>query len=242
MIDPRALDVALNDTWAAAETRTLGPFTLRRSAGGGSRVTAATLEDSLPPGPADLDQAIEAMRAWEQVPRFRIRDGQARFDACLAARGFPSHDETVFYAAPVDTLAIRPPRLTTFDIWPPLAIMAEIWTEAGIGADRLAVMARAHGPHTAILGRQGDHPAAVAFVGVSGNIAMVHALEVRPAHRRRGLARHMMAHAALWARQQGCTTLALAVTAANSPARALYASLGMQEAGRYHYRKGASDG
>jgi GNAT superfamily N-acetyltransferase len=239
--DADTLDAALDATWPAAECVTQGPFTLRRSAGGGSRVTAATLAGSTPPDPADLDHAIAVMSQWAQTPRFRVRDGQARFDACLAARGMTRHDETVFYTAPVADLAAQPPRLATFDIWPPLAIMADIWLEGGIGPDRLAVMARTTGARTALMGRQGDTPAAAAFVATHGDTAMLHALEVRPARRRQGLARHMMAHAALWAQAQGCTRLALAVTAANAPARALYAGLGMGQAGSYHYRKGALD-
>jgi GNAT superfamily N-acetyltransferase len=45
-----------------------------------------------------------------------------------------------------------------------------------------------------------------------------------------------MRAAARWAEGNGATTLALAVTRANSAANALYASLGMVAAGHYHYR------
>jgi len=65
---------------------------------------------------------------------------------------------------------------------------------------------------------------------------MLHALVVDPKHRRKGLAGHMMAQAAIWAARQGCDWLTLAVGAQNTPARALYASLGMRAVGSYHYR------
>lgn len=237
----RLADAALAATWPAAQTETLGPLTLRRSAGGGSRVTAATLTGSTPPGPDLLDRAEHIMRDWGQPPRFRISGDQARFDAMLAARGYAAHDPTLFYSTPAAALAVDPPRLATFDIWPPLAIQIDIWNEAGIGPDRIAVMHRAAAPRTALFGRANDQPAATAFLATHDGTAMIHALEVRPAHRRCGVARHMMAHAALWALRNDCHTLALAVTEANVGARALYDGLGMTVTGRYHYRKGAVD-
>ncbi|HRO11657.1 GNAT family N-acetyltransferase, partial [Amaricoccus sp.] len=80
------------------------------------------------------------------------------------------------------------------------------------------------------------HPAGAAFVALAGPVAMMHALEVSPAARRRGLGARMTHAAADWARRQGAGTFALAVTRANTPARTLYAGLGMAEAGAYHYR------
>lgn len=235
------LDKALAATWPAAETRACGSFTLRRSPGGGSRVSAATWDADTLPDPAGIDAAIAAMHDWGQVPRFRIRAGQARIDALLAARGFLRHDPTRLYAAPLDRMPGLPPRLSAFAIWPPLAIQDEIWHAAGIGPDRRAVMRRVAGPCTAILGRLDDRPDGTAFVAAHGNTAMLHALEVRPAARRRGLARTMIAQAAAWARDTGCTWLAVAVTRDNTPACALYAGIGMTEAAAYHYRAEAAD-
>jgi ribosomal protein S18 acetylase RimI-like enzyme len=70
---------------------------------------------------------------------------------------------------------------------------------------------------------------------------MVHALEVRPEARRKGLARHIMRHASAWAEGQGAKYLALAVTRANVGANALYSSLGMEVVGQYHYRMAPKD-
>jgi GNAT superfamily N-acetyltransferase len=76
----------------------------------------------------------------------------------------------------------------------------------------------------------------VAFVARSGPVAFLHALEVTPACRRQGAARALVRAAAAWASETGDEWLALAVTEANEPARSLYASLGMQAVGQYHYR------
>ena len=66
---------------------------------------------------------------------------------------------------------------------------------------------------------------------------MLHALEVAPIARRKGLATVMMRAAADWARTEGAEWLSVLVVAANEPANALYAALGMQEVSRYHYRR-----
>ncbi|WP_108257566.1 hypothetical protein [Mangrovicoccus ximenensis] len=73
------------------------------------------------------------------------------------------------------------PRLSTFAHWPPLAIQEEIWALGGIGRDRLAVMARAAGPHVSLMARDGDTPAGTAFAAVHGDVAMIHAIEISPA-------------------------------------------------------------
>jgi len=235
------LDAVLAATWPAAETRACGPFALRRSPGGGARVSAATLEGDAPPDAAQIDAAVAAMRGWGQVPRFRVRAGQAALDRALAARGFALQDATAILCTSLDRLPPPPPRLAAFALWPPLAIQDAIWRDAGIGTDRRAVMERVTGPRMAILGRVDDRVGGAAFVAADGGVAMLHALAVRPGARRRGLARHMVAGAAAWARGVGCSHFAVAVERANGAALALYAGLGLADCTGYHYRAGATD-
>jgi len=78
--------------------------------------------------------------------------------------------------------------------------------------------------------------AGAAFVALSEGIAMLHALDVANAFRRRGLGRDMVRSAAHWAREAGASQLALLVTKANTPARALYTGMGFTLASAYHYR------
>ncbi len=225
---PRLFAV-LEATWPPAARQPAGPWVLRDGAGGGKRVSAATAEGAVTA--ADLAAAGDLVM---------VRAGQEALDALLAQAGFHIVDPTVLYLAPIAQLAEVPPRLTAIPSWPPLAIQRRIWADAGIGPARMAVMDRAAGPKTALLGRIRDRAAATGFVALHDRIAMVHALEVVPEFRRMGVARHMMQGAACWARDNGADWLALAVTKANEGARALYAALGMQVAGRYHYRaKGA---
>lgn len=228
-------------TWPAAETTDLGPWRLRRGAGGGQRVSAATLRG--PFAPADIDRAEAAMRGMGQTPLFMVMprggDGDAALDQALEARGYRVKDPVVIYRAPCASLAgpDGPERMTTFPHWPPLAIACALWDEGHIDAPRLAVMDRAASPKTAILGRANDRASGVGFASIAGQVAFVHALHVTPALRRQGSAQNILRATALWAKQNGAAEVALAVTSANSAARALYAFLGMEVVGSYHYRQ-----
>lgn len=64
----------------------------------------------------------------------------------------------------------------------------------------------------------------------------VTAVEVGPAHRRRGLGRHVMAALRSWALAQGAERMWLQVAPDNAGARALYGRLGFTEHHRYGYR------
>ncbi len=177
------------------------------------------------------------MRAAGQRPLFMIRDQDAALDRELADLGYLIKDPVNLYAAPVAQIAtMRPPPVTTFEVWPPLAAQVEIWAAGGIGAGRLTIMDRAPLPKTTILGRLQDRPAGTLFIGIAGDCAMIHALEIAVAQRRQGLARQMTIAAAFWAQAQGARWLTLVATRANTGAHALYTSLGMGVVGQYHYR------
>lgn len=233
-LSPARLAEVMEATWPPARSFTEGPWRLRDGQGGGQRVSATTAEGDWTV--ADLPLAETAMTALGQKHLFLIRAGDAALDAALEARGYRINDPVVAYAVPAEDLAQPVSGMAAFLHWPPLAIAADIWAAGGIGPARLAVMDRVAGPKVAILGRTDDTPSGAAFVAVSGDVAMLHALEVPTTMRRRGAAAVMMRAAAGWAVAQGATTFAVVVTEANDPARALYARLGMVEAGRYHYR------
>ncbi len=178
------------------------------------------------------------MRALGEVPRFMIRGGDEALDALLEAAEYAIVDPVNMYVAALDGLNMAPPAPTaSFHIWEPLAIQREIWADGGIGPERIDVMMRAPGPKTALLGRDAGRAAATGFAAIHAGIAMVHALEVLPDHRRRGAGRTLMAEAAIWARLQGAQHMAVICTAGNTGANALYTGMGMTMIGRYHYRQ-----
>ncbi|TVQ05044.1 MAG: GNAT family N-acetyltransferase [Roseinatronobacter sp.] len=231
--DAASLMAALDATWPAQATHTQDGWRLRDGAGGGKRVSAASpLHDDAP-----LSTAEAWMQARGQRPLFRLTAGEATLDAVLTGRGYNLLDPTVIYAGPVADLARKPGHVSLFDIWPPLAIMRDIWAEGGIGPARIAVMERACTPKTGLVARIEDRAAGVAFCALHDKIAMVHAIEVLPHMRRKGVGALIVQGAAWWAQAQGAHMLALAVTDANTGARTLYERLGLQVCARYHYRE-----
>lgn len=227
---------AIEPTWPPESDFEVGPFKLRNGAGGGKRVSAASLMASIATS-ADIAAAEKAMDDMGQTPLFSLKPDQDDFDAQLDARGYLKVDATRGYDQNVAALTTTPvPPVTAFDIWEPLAIMEDIWAEGGIGPQRLAVMDRVTAPKTAIFGRIDAKPAGSAFVALHKDVAMLHALEIRQEHRRKGLARWMVIAAAHWAKSQGAAKLGLLVTEANQGANALYRSMGFTAHPGYHYR------
>ncbi|RCW84083.1 GNAT family N-acetyltransferase [Paracoccus lutimaris] len=226
---------AFETTWPAAEYADAGAFRVGRGHGAGGRVSSAR---ALRPDWDEADiPAVEAIhRRWRQRAMFRLPDCDDALAKALIARGYQRQNPTAIMA--LDCAALRDrdvPGMTAFTIWPPLAIQGDIWAAGNIGAARQAVMPRVALPRTAILGRHEDRAAGAAFVAVDGPVAMIHAIEVAPGFRRKGLAGWLIRRAATWADAQGATRLGLAVSRANTSARALYDRMGFAETGGYAY-------
>ncbi len=223
----------LDETWPAAAFLDVPPWTCRAGAGGGQRVSAVTALGDVTP--SDIASAETAMREMDQHPLFMLRPGDEALDGWLDARGYSVVDPVAIY---LRALGGQPAALASLDeTWPPTPKTCTIWLAGGIGPSRIAVMERVATPKTALVAKRDGAVTGVTFVAIHGTTAMLHALEVSPAHRRLGIGRTLMDGAANWARAQGADWLSLMVTRANAPANALYRSLGMSEVGRYHYRR-----
>lgn len=224
---------ALDATWPAVATKASGGWLLREGGGGGKRVSAAsrTAPD------AEFSGAADAMCALRQTPLFQVRGDEPDLDEALAAAGYEVVDPVWLYAARAAELVDgKSEQSRVYRGQLPVAAMQEVWAAGGIGPARLAVMDRAAAPKAWLMTRIDDRPAGVAFVSVSGDIAMIHAIEVADAYRRRGAGRALMSGAATFAVDNGAAWLALAVTKANAGANTLYQSLGMKVVAGYHYR------
>ena len=228
---------AVATTWPPATAERVGDFMVPQADAGGNRVSAARLFDATRIAGAELLQAEATMTAQGRAPLFQVLDHQTPLSAALDQRGYITRDATDILVIEAETLAAVPPPVTVVGVWPPLAIRVELWDAAGSGAPRRAGMARADGPKTSFFGRINDKPAGAAYVGIHDDIAMLHALEVAPGARRRGLAAIMMRAAADWAQNNGATWLSVLVTQENESAQALYASLGLRRVGTYVYRE-----
>ncbi|MGI9395814.1 MAG: GNAT family N-acetyltransferase [Boseongicola sp.] len=229
---------ALDATWPPVRSFEVGPWIIREGAGGGQRVSAATLNGVAQP--ENISEAETAMRGLGQTPLFMVRHQDTELDNWLALRDYEIVDPVAIYAAKASELNQPVKPATIIPTWPPLAIQTEIWAAGGVSEPRLNIMSRAPVNKVSLLGRLGDRAVATTYVARHDDIAMLHALEVAPEARRRGVGATMTAAAANWASKQGAITLALMVTRDNAPANSLYQSLGMTEVGQYHYRRNST--
>lgn len=223
-------------TWPAEELIALGPLTLRRSSGGGKRVSAATAN-----GPVTNDDVIIAearMRDMGQMPLFALRPGDDALDDLLAAQGYEVVDRTNIYACPITKLTSMEVDVEQASLtgWSPLVIQLEFWRDGGIGPDRIAVMERADCTKTSLIGRHENSPGGTCYVGIHNGIAMMHALEIIDPARRAGMGRAMTIQAAQWGERHGATEFSCLCVEQNVAANGLYTKLGMEIVGQYHYR------
>jgi ribosomal-protein-alanine N-acetyltransferase len=121
------------------------------------------------------------------------------------------------------------------------ACFAEAWDAEALAA--VLAMPGAFALVAAEAGTHGDGPSAIGFVilrAMAGE-AEILALGVRPAARRRGLGRRLLAAGSLEAASRGTGRLFLEVAAGNWAARALYLGAGFAQVGRrenYYRRPG----
>lgn len=226
---------AAEATWPPAEIARDGGFETGRGLGAGGRVSATR---AIAPDwqEADLDAAVIRHRGWRQPPLVRAFEDDARLNALLRDRGWQRAKPTAILAAPIACLAGQPVAdMAAFTVWPPLAVQRDLWRAGGIGPERQAVMDRAPRPKAALLARIHDRVAGAAFVAAHGPVAILHAVEVDAALRRHGAGEALVRKAALWARGEGISTLALAVSRDNAGAVALYRKFGFTEAAGYAY-------
>jgi len=108
------------------------------------------------------------------------------------------------------------------------ALSATAFAEGGWSAARLATLVATPGGIVLVdAGRD-----ALVLMLAAGGEAEILDLGVRPAARRRGLARRLLAHGHDEAHRRGAARAVLEVAEDNLPARALYDTLGYAEAGR----------
>ena len=232
--EPRLLQ-AMDATWAPARMWQSGPWVLRQGDGGGKRVSAVTTEALV--SDADITDAETAMQKMGQPELFMLRHGNETLDARLAQRGYRIVDPVLIYCTESKAVAtIAPEPLDAIPCEEPLRLAEELWAKGGINRARVDVMRRTPGPKTYLFGRFNNSPAGTAFVAIDNEIAMLHALEVIPEFRGFGIARKVLGRAAIWALENNAKYLSVVTTGENLPAQGLFAGLGMQVVGRYHYR------
>lgn len=226
----------IDATWPAARYVNEGPFVLRLGLGGGQRVSAASA--NVLANSREICNAENKMQDWAQPRLFMISTKDKSLDLDLAARGYFVKDPVTMFASSIETLTQQDKNtqgIIRSDS--ALAVMKETWAESRFEAGRFAVMARCQAPKTYLLCRAEDRVVGAAFVAINGKTAMLHALEILPTFRHKGLGRAMTTAAAIWAAEQGAETFSIVAVSENAAACGLYRHLGMLEVGHYHYRK-----
>jgi GNAT superfamily N-acetyltransferase len=188
-----------------------------------------------------LDAALEQAGAWYAARDLPLRiqvplAARRLLDAALAERGWPAQDRTLVLArrlpAPVPAVT-APVEITPEpdDDW-----LTVYRGGAGLAPAGRALLARHDTAGFASLRRDG-RTVAVGRGALDADWLGVMAVEVDPAHRRRGLAGAVTAALWAWGARHGAVRSYLQVGADNAPARALYARLGYWPHHDYHYRR-----
>ncbi|MET9897643.1 GNAT family N-acetyltransferase [Streptomyces sp. NPDC006446] len=226
--------------WRPVESERLGAWELR-AAGGFTRRANSVLPLGDPGVP--LDQALTYVRDW------------------YAARGLPAYVQTATGAEGAQELLCAEleardwAREVTAELWTgalapigdreaPGVLLSRTADEAWLGRYQrkglsdVALKVLGSGPSVwfaTVPGAEGAAPAAIGRCVVDGRWAGFAAVEVDPAHRRKGLATAVMAALARRALDEGASAAWLQVEADNTGARELYARMGFGAHHAYHH-------
>jgi GNAT superfamily N-acetyltransferase len=240
IVDPRLLEPVADRAWPARESAALGGWRLNASDGWSLRINACwPLGDPGWPVDEAID-AVEAFYATRGLPtRFKLADGAvvpANLSEHLAARGYrPVHDTLVMVG---EVIGGAPAAAILSDRPDPAFEAVFAASAAGNAADareRLDALARIPAPaRFARLDLDGE-TAALGASAVDGEWVGIFGMRTLPDHRRRGLARRILATLLHEASILGARWAYLPVEADNAPAIALYSDLGFLPAYGYRY-------
>jgi GNAT superfamily N-acetyltransferase len=209
-VSPREAQMRGLALFPGVETEPLGAWLLRRS----SEHPARRANSVLAFGPSGVDDDIDRVVAFYRRPVAAVLPDSAE-EAAFLERGW------VTESTDADT----------------------VFMIGGVARALRAAANGANAPDAQVEEPESFPNGAIARVGhVASGVAAYaddwvgfRSVEVRPDHRRQGLARAVMAALLDWGAAQGASTAYLQVLADNEPALALYESLGFTEHHTYRY-------
>lgn len=239
--DVLALEAVAAAGWRPVETRWLGRWLLRAAEGWTGRANSV-----LPLGDPGLplDAALAEVAGWyagRGLPARMVTPVPARelLGKALAERGWRSYNPTGVLTADLEVL-LRDWPVPGLEAVVEAAPTAE-WLGlyhyrggAGLPPVAGAVLAAGDAPGFAVL-RAGGRAVAIARGSVDDGWVGVTAVEVDPAHRRRGLGGAVMRVILGWAAERGAHSAYLQVADENTGALALYDRLGFTRHHGYTY-------
>jgi ribosomal protein S18 acetylase RimI-like enzyme len=229
--------------WRGLDTERLGDWLLRASGGftGRANSVLALGEPGLP-----LDEALAWVREW-----YAVRGLSARFQVPLPlCRDLDDALAELGWAAPIDVLVLTADLPAALALLParhdlPAVRLAPEPDAAWLATYRYRGGDLPEGAREVLLNAaqpvfasvvEGDEMLAVARASVDRGWVGITALDVVPAARRRGLARHVVHALLTHARTRGARQVYLQVSEDNGAAIALYKGLGFAVHHRYRYR------
>lgn len=229
-----ALEAVAAAGWPAPETARLGDWLLRAGQGWTRRANSALLlgDPGLP-----VPEALDRVRSWYAerglAPRLAVPlPAMAPADHVAARLGWPADVEVDVLTGP---LGAGPPDPGVRFAPEPDEAWCEVYQAKQVSAVGARIMAA---PGTVTFGSIVDGETTVAVgrgVVVDGWLGIT-SMEVRPEHRRRGLAGRMLSALCGWGVEHGAARCYLQVETTNEPALAFYRGLGFTRHHRYRNR------
>lgn len=237
------LERAAAGLWVAPEQERLGSWLLRSAAGFTGRANSV-----LPLGDPGLPlpDAVAVVARWYKarglppmivIPGALDGDG-GPLDAYLAGLGWTVRSGAAYVmTAPLASVPDVPAASTVCVDPAPDDAWCALYHYRGAELPPIARTLLMSAPWQGFASvRPDDSAVAVGRVAVAGDWASITAVETNPAWRRRGLAAAITSALCREAAVRGARRVLLQVEIDNTPAQALYASLGFTPAHRYHYR------
>lgn len=227
------LELRCADAWRAVTEDKIGDWRLRAAGGFTGRANSAlAVGDPGMPVPQALDRVREFARDQGIPPVVHTIVDSAAERAVAAAGWVP---DTGHAAGHLVSVLVGPLGDGPCDGAEVLSRPTSAWWELTAGTTEPGPARR----HVLTTGEIGYGVAQITGGAVraamTGDLLHISRLAVRPGHRRRGLAKALMAACGPWAAARGATRCVLQVAVDNAPALALYEALGFGEHHRYRY-------
>ncbi|WP_424640668.1 GNAT family N-acetyltransferase [Embleya sp. AB8] len=243
-LTPTRLQDVAGRSWPAPETAVLGEWLLR-AAGGFTRRANSVLALGEPG--VEFPEALDRVNNWYRkrgLPTLFQVTHDDPFDRFLDAAGWPAEGHALMRTGrlvraadvlrDVDASAVRVDGVLT-DTW--LSLYHHSASASGGAAERHVLQGPPGTLFATVTDPASGTPIAIGRVCVLGRYAGFAAVEVDPAHRRRGHARAIVKALTDRALAGGAVTGWLQVESDNRPARELYNALGFTDHHGYHYRR-----
>ncbi|MBN9221751.1 MAG: GNAT family N-acetyltransferase [Mesorhizobium sp.] len=237
------VEQACREGWPAAAETVVDGWLLRRSGGRIRRTNSANPLRGKRGAPGKVIDAAEALYiSHGQTPLFRVPDIADELEAALDDRGYKAEGGTIHLFSPIDEMAdISDPHVTVSpepsEDWLGARFRMEAYDETDRRVFR-EMTGLIVGDRAFVSYQRDSEIAALAYGVIRDGLLVVESVQTDARFRQQGLGRKTVGSLIGWARRVGASAACLQVVADNTPALALYASLGFsRELYRYHYRR-----